>query len=246
MQETQHPESSPSAWSHLVGVLVSPGKTFEHLAAKPSWVLPLLLTVITGVALSAVVLPLIDWADVVRAQVEASGQSLSDTQVEQQIEIVEKFGAGFTWAAALAGPFVIYPGLALVFWLIFKVMGSAMSFKQSLSVLLHGYAPFWLVSVVLSIPVVWAQGEVTTEQVQSSSYLLSNLAFLATEETHVALRSILGSLDLFSFWTLILLSMGYRIAARVSAVRATGTVVALWLLYVLGKTGLQMVGQAIS
>ncbi len=236
----------PSAWSQVLGVLFSPSKTFEHLAAKPSWVLPLILTVITGVALSAVVLPMIDWPEVVRAQIEASGQSLSEAQIEQQIGMVEKFGAGFAWVAAVAGPFVVYPGLALIFWLIFKVMGSTMSFRQSLSVLLHGYAPIWLVSVVLSIPVVLAQGGVTTEQVQSSSYLLSNLGFLATEDTHVALRSILTSLDLFSFWTLILLSIGYRIVARVSGAKATVSVVALWLIYVLGKTGLQMIGQAFS
>lgn len=230
-----------SSFEKLIGVLFSPSKTFEDLAAKPSWVLPLILTVVTGVVLSAVVLPMIDWADVIRAQVEQSGQTVPEEQLDQQIEIMEKFGNGFAWAWAVVGPFVIYPLLALVFWVAFKVMGSGLSFKQSLSVLIHGYAPFWLVSAVLSIPVVLAQGEVTTDQVQNSSYLLSNLGFLATEDTHSAMRSLLGSMDIFSFWTLALLTMGYRIVARISTAKAAGSVIGLWLIYVLGKAGLQMI-----
>lgn len=235
-------QTGPSVWSHLLGVLFSPSKTFEQLAAKPSWLLPVILAMLTSIAATAVVMPLIDWGEVLRAQMEASGRTFPEEQMEQQLGFVKTFAVGFAWAAAVLGPFIIYPVLALVFWLTFKVLGSGMSFKQSLSALLHAYAPLWLVSAVLTIPVVWSLGEVTMEQLQSSNYLMSNLSFLATEETHAAVRALLVSADLFSLWTVVLLIIGYRITARVSSSQATIAVVFWWLIYVLGKSGIAMLG----
>jgi hypothetical protein len=51
------------------------------------------------------------------------------------------------------------------------------------------------------------------------------------------IRSLLGSLNFFTLWTLVLLAIGYRIVARVSIAVSAGTVFTLWLLYVAGKAG---------
>lgn len=230
-----------SSFAQIFEVLLSPTKTFEQLARKPSWVLPFIISIILGLVLTAVVVPMIDWGEVIRAQVEATGQNVPAEQLDQQIEFMQKFGSVIAWVSTLVMPLILYPVMTLIFWVAFKVMGSAMTFKQGLSVLLHGFTPYWLVSSVLSIPVVLAQGEVTTEQVQNSSYLMSNLAFLATEDTSPAVASLLGSMDLFTFWTLALLTIGFRIVARVSTTKAAAIPVGLWLIYVLGKAGLTMV-----
>ena len=51
------------------------------------------------------------------------------------------------------------------------------------------------------------------------------------------LHSLLQSLDAFSIWVIVLLVLGYAIAAKVSRGKAAGLVVTLWALYVLGKAG---------
>jgi hypothetical protein len=66
--------------------------------------------------------------------------------------------------------------------------------------------------------------------------LSSNLGFLVDSKS-AALHSILSSLDVFSFWTLALLVIGFAASARVSRKAATGVIVAIWALLVLGKAG---------
>ena len=67
--------------------------------------------------------------------------------------------------------------------------------------------------------------------------LRSNLGFLAPPDAK-ALHSLLGSLDVFSFWTMGLLAIGLAAAARIRKGQAAGVVVSLWLVYVLAKAGL--------
>jgi hypothetical protein len=71
-----------------------------------------------------------------------------------------------------------------------------------------------------------------------SDLLRSNLGFLVERKAAPALHSLLGSLDLFAIWTMVLLTIGYAIAARISRKAAGAIVVALWAVYILGKAGL--------
>ena len=57
------------------------------------------------------------------------------------------------------------------------------------------------------------------------------------ERDQKALHSLLGSLDIFSFWTIALLSIGFAAAARVKKGQAAGVIVALWAVFILGKAG---------
>ena len=65
----------------------------------------------------------------------------------------------------------------------------------------------------------------------------SNLGFLIERKASPALQSLLESLDVFSFWSLALFVVGFAAAARISRKSAAGVIVALWILYVLGKAG---------
>jgi FtsH-binding integral membrane protein len=52
-----------------------------------------------------------------------------------------------------------------------------------------------------------------------------------------ALHALLQSVDLFSIWTLILLVIGFSLAAKVSRKSAAAVVIVVWILFVLGKVG---------
>jgi hypothetical protein len=72
--------------------------------------------------------------------------------------------------------------------------------------------------------------------------LPSSLTAVAPEGASASLLAVLSSIDLFSLWSMVLLSLGFAVVARVSRATAATTVVALWAVYVLGKLGWTLVG----
>jgi hypothetical protein len=96
----------------------------------------------------------------------------------------------------------------------------------------------YLLATLLSIPVVLSRTELSMAEVQSGGFLHSNLAAFAPESTGKVLVALLGSVDIFSIWTIALLAIGYRVVGKVSKAAALGVVIALWAVVVAGKVGL--------
>ena len=76
------------------------------------------------------------------------------------------------------------------------------------------------------------------EETFAGGVLASHLGFLAGEDTSIAVLGLLHSVDFFSIWSILLLVIGYRAAARVSTGTATGVVLFVWLFGVALKVGL--------
>ena len=68
--------------------------------------------------------------------------------------------------------------------------------------------------------------------------LRSNLGFLVGRDEKRAVHSLLASIDLFSFWSLVLFVIGYSAAAKIREGAGGRRDRDLWVLYVLGKAGL--------
>jgi Yip1-like protein len=226
-----------SSFGRLIGVLVAPVRTFQSIAQRPTWLVALLVLVALGTTVGVLAFQKVDIEAAVRAQIEErSGGDASAEQVERATEVMGKFG----WVIALFGGLVFAPlaylAVALVFWVVFKLLGSDLAFPASFSVTLHGLMP-GAVGALLAIPVVIGAEEIDLQDLQSGNLLLTNLGALAPEGSGAALRSLLSSLDLFSLWSLVLLAVGYAIVGRVSRATAAWTVTALWILYVLCKAG---------
>lgn len=226
-----------NGWGRVVGVLVSPVKTFESIRRKPTWVAPLVVLVALNVVATLVVWPKVDFETAVRTQLERQGQEVSDEQVVQAAEMQGKIGLPCAILALPLGVVVF----ALVFMVAFKLLGGELGFKDSLSTALYAMMP-WAVAILLTIPVVLGQTEIDAEAMQSGGLLASHLGVLAPEGTSPLLLAVLGSVDLFSLWALALMVVGYAIVAGVSRAAAAGTVIGLWLVWVLVKVGLAALG----
>jgi hypothetical protein len=225
-----------SSFGRLIGALVSPGKTFESIVRRPTWVVPLIVLVLLSGLAAFLANQRVDPREMIQESMEQRGQQMTEEQMEQAVEIAEKFGAISTVAGILVlGP-LLYLLLALIFWGAFRFFGgSDFSFKHSLSTLLYSMAP-WIVASLLSIPLILSKESIGFEEARRG-ILASNLSVLAPEGANSVLVSLLGSIDFFSLWTLALLIIGYRTVARVSQGTAAATVLVLWLLYVGGKVG---------
>lgn len=227
-----------SSFGRVIGALVAPEKTFQAIREKPSWLVAtfvlLLLTLGVGFALQ----DRSDPAEVTRLQMERFGMEPSPEQMEQ----IEKQSANQPPAMKAVGLVVgmlvtvgFYLVLAAIFLVAFKLSGSEIDFRSSLATTVHGMLPLG-VAALLNIPLILSRQEVRAEEVLSGGVLVSSLRGLAPEDSPV-LTSLLGSLDFFMIWAVVLLIIGFRTVARVSTTTATAVLLVLWGILVLGKAG---------
>ena len=225
-----------SSFARVVAVLYSPQATFEAIRARPTWLVALVLLVVLGTLSGYLIGQRLDWEEVAREQLAQSSRQLSEDQIEQSIEFTEWFAPKMVVAGPLLGGPVIYLLVALVFWVLLKLLGGELSYKASFATTLHGLIPS-AVSALLALPVILSREELSYEVIRAGSVLKSNLGTFAPEETGAAMLALLSSIDVFSIWSLFLLSVGYAVVAKVSRGKAAGAVVGLWALYVLFKVG---------
>jgi Yip1 domain len=226
-----------SAVGRLVGVFFSPLATFDAIAKRPSWVLPLILWLGLAAAGSALLLPRLDWASLMKDQAEKRGQTLSERDAQDQVARMSRFFWLFDAIAVLFAAFALL-GTAALFFAALQAFGREVRFAQSLAVTSHAFMPH-LIGYLVFIPVV-----LTTDKIRKESagdLVRSNLGFLADAKTSPALHSLLQSVDVFSLWTIALLTIGLASAARLPRGRSAALVVTLWLLFVLGKAGVAAV-----
>ena len=225
-----------SSFGRLIGVLVSPGKTFEAIAARPTWLIAMVALVIVGVLVGTMISGKIDFEEAIIQSLEEQDRQLSEDQTQQAIDIGEKIARVMTVAGPLVFQPIVYLLVALVFMVLLNVLGGELTFVRSLAVTVHGMMPR-LVLALLSIPVILGRDEFSAKELESGGVMASNPGAFLGEDAGPGLVALLSSFDIFSLWTIALLVIGFAIAARVSKGTAAAGVIGLWIVYVLGKVG---------
>lgn len=223
-----------SAFGRLIAVLFSPGKTFAAIARRPTWVVALIVLAVLVAVVTYVAFTKVDPDSFVEMMEEQGREMPADgPSPEAMVEMSKWIGV---IGALLVSP-VIYLVMGLLYWVSFRLLGSDMDFVRSLSVAVHGSVPLG-VAAILGIPVALARSEMSMQELQGGQYLMSNLGFLASDETGAVMRALLTSVDLFSIWCIVLLVIGYRIVGKVSRGAALAVTLAVWGLGVLLKVAM--------
>lgn len=223
----QAPEPAPSGVGRVVGAILSPGETFASIARRPTWLLPLLLWTALSLGITAVLLPKIDWEKMTRTQMEKSGQTVTEEQVQSRVAQSKKFGGVISYCIGAISPWVVALLTAVVIWGSFKAFGWDATFKQSFGATTHAFLPGVLKAVLLGV-LVWRQETVDPQAM--GELLRSNLGFLVGRDSSKALHSLLLSIDIFSFWSLWLFVIGFAAAAKIKRGSAAGVIVTLWVI----------------
>jgi hypothetical protein len=228
-----------SSFGRLIGVLFSPVKTFQSIAERPTWGVALVVMILGYGAAALLAGQRTDYRDMFTQQMRDSGREASEAQLEQQVEMMEKAGPAFSAIGAAVFVSVIALVAALIYWLVFKLLGSEFSYKASLSTVLHAGMP-GVLSMLLSIPVILSFETIGYDQMKRSGgkYLQSSLAFLAPEDAPSWLIALYSSVDVFAFWGLALSVVGYQAVSRLSTKAVAATVIVIWLLFVALGIGL--------
>ncbi len=221
-----------SALGRLLGVFVSPVRTFASIAARPTWILPVAIAAGLGFPLSELILSRMDWRAVAAKQM--ASRHLTEAQMDSALETIRRIGWIFGDAAAILAPLVVSLLTAAVLWGACQAFGWEVRYKQSLGVTAHAFFPAVLASVAL-IAVFWRRDTVDPETIGDT--LHTNLGFLVDPHADKVLHSLAASVDLFTFWAIALLVLGLSSAAGAPRRRVAILVVSLWLFFVLGKAG---------
>lgn len=223
----------------LLDVFIAPADAFRAIARRPEYVAPLILAVGVGVAFSAIWTVRADPYQFMKAQMEESGAA-DRIPAEKRAEVLQtqaKFFKVFAWIGPLLFAPLVYVALAGLFLFVYRFFYAAViTFPQSMAVVAWCVAAYALVLNPLMLTVMALKGEWNVDPhsvVQASAAALVDKA-----ATSRALYALLGSLDVFSFWLIALLSIGYAAVIGTRARTAAWPILALWALIVLAKWGM--------
>jgi hypothetical protein len=223
----------------VVQVLFSPAEVFRRVAAVPRVLVPLLLLLGITLVFQAVVVSRIPWEEVTRKQMEENPQiqQMPEDKREEAIQQAVTVGAKFAPVAAIGGVIVIAPlvyvAMSALFWILLKLAGgSDWGFKAAMSATLHACAPALVGGLVGAA--MFLAADPSTMDIEDP--IKSHVGALVSKDAvGPFVHAILRSLDVFSFWVMAMMVIGYGIVARVSRGAAAGVVVGVWGVYVLAK-----------
>jgi hypothetical protein len=232
--------SGMSEFSRITGVFFEPKKAFADIAARPKWLVPLLLVI----ALSFVYMTLysrhVGWEQMMRQRLESNArvQQMPADQREQMIAMQAKMAPIFGYVGALVFLPVYYlVSSAVLLGIVAGIMSAPVKFKQVFAVMCYS-GLVGLVSVPLAIAVMFLK---KPEDFNMENPLMFNPgAFMDPLTTPKFLHSLASSLDLFVFWVIFLIATGLKAAAgkKLSFGGALFAVILPWAIYVLGKSAL--------
>ena len=223
----------------LVGVFIAPGDAFRAVAARPRWEAPLLLAIAIGLTFSAIWMTKADPVEFMKAQMEESG-GMERIPPEKRADVLEtqaKFFKVFAWIGPLVFAPLMYAGLAGLFLFVYRFFqGAEATFAQSLAVVAWCFAALGLVLNPLILLVMALKNEWSVDP--HSVVQASAAALMDKSTTSRPLYALAVSCDLFSFWLMALLAIGFGAVIGRKASAAAWPIVILWALYVAGKCAL--------
>jgi hypothetical protein len=226
-----------SSFGRLLGALVSPVKTFQSIAQRPTWGAAFLVLLLASGAVAYIVGLRTDYRDVITQTLKEKGRDVPEAQLEPQINMMQKAGAAISGISVPIVIALISLLGALIYWVVFKLLGADFSYKSSLAVSLHTAMP-GVIGALLTLPVVLSRSTLGYADVKSGVFLKSNLAFLAPENAKAWVTALYASADFFSLWSLVLSIIGFKALTRLTTKPVAAVAILVWLLFVVVRVGL--------
>lgn len=234
-----------SEGARATNIFLSPGETFEDINRKPTWIIPILITIVFtigfGFLFRAKVLTEDAFERMTRERmeqvIEKQGMAQPPPEALEQQMNVFKWLYQLWHVLAVAGLFLTVLIVAGVYFLVLMVLQSEVRFKKVFSVVCWAWMPQAVAEAIVGVITLLLR---SPDTIDLANPLATNPGiFLSPKETVPALYAVASSLDIFTIWFLILLSIGFcKISRKISIGRAATVVFVVWALYVLGKAGL--------
>jgi hypothetical protein len=217
-------EYAPSRLECLGGVIVSPVRTFEHLASRPQWLFPLIVLVLWVLVGSVIRTSVISATAFASAMNEASGTG-------SQLPAMLAFAGGalalcIMLVVETGGAVAILLAAAAALYAITRAFKLRPSFYPLVSTL--AYAEF-LPSLVRTslkefIPLLTGNFGFVSRELPTGL-----LQILRSAEVPALLRPLLARIELFHLWSFVLVVISIRFVARASEKSAILITTLYWI-----------------
>jgi len=228
-----------NSFGRITGALFSPKATFESIARRPSWLLPVLLLCVCAAGVVGLFGYRGGWPSYFEKQM-ATNSRMQQMPLDQQQRVMQaqlKYGPPVAYVEVVVGPFLLVLIVAAIFLGVFNgICGTKLNFGTSMGIVSHSYVP-GLISALLGILVIALKDPST---IDLQNLVASNTGAFLSSDAPKWQTALLGAFDLFSFWSIILLAIGYSAAApkKLPFGRALSWILGVWVVYVLVKVGL--------
>jgi hypothetical protein len=232
--------SSGSFAQRFGGIFFSPTEAFRAIVRAPDILPPLVALLVLSVVTWEVILHKIGVAQIIRSQLETSGRASSMTpeQMQQAITQGAKYVPIFGRVIALLGIPIFLLIVALVGLALMKaIFGQQLSFKTAYSIASYAELPAILGYLLVIIMVLF--GDPATFNLANPAPV--NLGFfLSAAAVPKSLYTAATSVNVFSFWVMALLGIGFSeaVGRKVRARTIFLCFFTLWVLWVLLRMGL--------
>ncbi|MGD9584833.1 MAG: YIP1 family protein [Lysobacterales bacterium] len=198
----------------LIDIFLEPGRVFAALKDKPSFWLPLSLSIVLTVVMTLMYFGKVDSEWFVDHQLAASGKEMSASEIAQAKQVMPSARTmGYIGApvGALAIAF-ISALMALYYMLAGRITGAATSFRHGLSLATWSGMPGLLGLVVAIIGIVGMSPQTSLE-----SLMLTNFDPLLVQlPLDHAWNGLAERFSLLSLWSIFLAALGWRTWGRTS------------------------------
>lgn len=241
------PAEAPPAQSfldRLTNVFMSPSEAFLDIARRPDFLAPLIVIVLSALAIAEAIIWKIGMERIIRNTLEQSGRAeqMSPEQLEQAVERGAALAGTMAHIGGLLGPafyVLLVAGLGLL--ILNLVFGETIKFKAALSVACYAHLPASLGGGLMAISLIF-MGD--PDEFNPQSPVPASIGFFLDPKTvSKPLYTFLISVDIFTIWFLLLLGVGLSEVCRrkVKPLSISLSYFVLWAFWIFGKMGLAAV-----
>ena len=240
------PEQQPppvNGFSRLIGVFFSPKATFEaSIARRPSWVLPVAVMTLIGLGVGFALNQRVNWREVASKRIEDNPRAsqLSPEQKEQQISMSAKISPAISYCIGLLAPILIAVIVGGIMLGAYNLLGGANASFQSI----HGHRRARLFCLdCQQLAFHFGLVPETTGNRGPENPVATNLGAFLPDGTAKWLTTLGTAVDLFSFWIMTLIAMGFAAfnPKKIKLGSAFGIVLSVWAVYEAIRVGLAFI-----
>jgi Yip1 domain len=234
---------SDNSFARVFGAIFSPKPTFESIARRPTWIVPLILVIVVSTLVIAVFGQRVGWRNFMIRQNQQSSRAqkqmeqMTPDQREHMLDQQTKIAPIFGYVGVIVGTII---GALLVGAVLMVALnltsGSKIPFKTSLGIVSYSWVPA-IIGGLLGILIMFIKDPST---VDIEHLVASNAGAFLSDDSPKWLLTLLTSFDIFVFWTMILMALGYSATdpKKLSFGKALTTIFIVWILYIAVKVGL--------
>ncbi|HUG42939.1 MAG TPA: YIP1 family protein [Acidobacteriota bacterium] len=243
-EPVENREESASGLSGLTGIFFEPGRTFRQIDRNPRWMLPLLASIVVGIAGTLLILQVIDMTEIFRNEMLNSPQGRNMTAEQIDEMAAQLMQSPWVKAFQFLGP-VFLPILTTLLvggllMALLPIIGGDAPFRKVFSVVTHGYFFYYAVATFLAVLVYHLSPE--PNSIHPQNPVFTNPGGLFNRREDALLYQLASSVDLLSFYRIYLIGVGLSVVAkglsRAGGIMASALPYALYVLITVAWTAL--------